>query len=309
MAPSKEAGLLVDMFKKLAATMPEEPFMQRSLYDNLQNLATEASGVTYEDVTLPNTGKQYRGPAKWAKPKDASTEHALLFMHGGGYSFGSLNSHRKMAGHFARACNAPALMVDYRMTPEHAYPAAIDDCVSAYRYLLDQGIKAGNVVVIGDSCGGGLATTVPLKAMREGLPRPGLSVALSPWTDATAATSKSLTTNAENDALSGPDSLAMLRSRYVADGAKADDPLISPVFVDEHEAKNLPPHWISAAGYDVLLDDARRMAEKLEAAGVEVVLKEHEGMQHVFEFLAGTAPEATQSVREIGDWVKGKLGS
>ncbi|KAI7280450.1 hypothetical protein KC345_g4753 [Hortaea werneckii] len=309
MAPSKESELLATVFKELAAKMPEDPYISRALYDHLQDVATEAPGVTFEDLVLPNSAKQYRGPAKWVRPANGSKRHALLFLHGGGYCFGSPNSHRKMAAHFANACNAPALMVDYRMTPEHAYPAALDDCVSAYKYLLDQGFEPQNVVVIGDSCGGGLASTVPLRAMRDGLPRPGLSVALSPWTDVTGKTSKSLETNANNDALSTPATLGMLRGRYLADGAKAEDPLISPIFAGEDEMRKLPPHWISAAGHDVLLDDGIRMAEKLKGAGVEVELKVHEGMQHVFEFLAGTAPEANQSIREIGQWVRKKTGA
>jgi len=315
MAPSKESGALKAIFTTFAAKMPQDgnPYLQRVIYDQLQNVASEAPDVTYEDISLPGyeSGEKYRGPAKWVKPHNGSKSHILLFMHGGGYSFGSLNSHRKMCAHFATSCNALALMVDYRMTPEHAYPAAIDDCVSAYKYLLDQGFKPENVVMIGDSCGGGLATTVPLKAAREGLPKPGASVALSPWTDCANATSESIKSNAQNDALSAQESIDLLAERYVdAAGASRQDPLISPIYAEEAELKRAcPPHWFSCAGHDMLLNDGTRMAKRLEKAGVEVVLKIYEGQQHVFEFMAGKAPEVDQSISEVGEWVRKKIGS
>lgn len=309
MAPSKESEYLVKTFKQIVEKGPpdNDPFKQRANYDTLQQAATEPPEITYEDVDLPGPS---RGPARWVRPLNASKKHVIVFMHGGGYSFGSLDSHRKVCAHFARACNAWALMVDYRMTPEHPYPAAINDCVAAYKWLLDQGFEAKHIVTMGDSCGGGLATAVPLKAISEDLPAPGAAVALSPWYDAVGQDSESIRTNAKNDVLSTPETLALLRERYVtAAGADPRDPFISPIYASDTELSKMPPHWISCAGHDALLNDGTRMAEKLDKAGVETVLKVHESMQHVFEFMAGRAPESTQSVKEIGEWVRKKIGS
>lgn len=291
--------------------MPEDDnaFLARVVYDQLTTIACEASDVTYEDISLPSEAGNYRGPAKWVKPLQASKDRVLLFMHGGGYNFGSLTSHRMLCAHLAKACNSLALMVDYRLTPEAPYPAALDDCVAAYKWLLDQGFRAENIVTIGDSCGGGLATTVPLKAIRDGLPRPGAAVAMSPWTDMVGQDSESLKANAQNDALSTTEGIGKLAKRYCQGGASFDDPLISPIYIDETELKKLPPHWISCAGYDLLLNDGTRMAEKLDKAGVEVVLKIHEGQQHVMEFMTSTAPESDQSIKDIGQWVRKKIGS
>ncbi|KAK5768742.1 hypothetical protein LTS12_001168 [Elasticomyces elasticus] len=310
MAPSKESELLANTWRTITAnnpTTPDNPTLERLVYDHISTASSEPTGVTYEDISIDSN---HCGPAKWVKPTKASPSHVLLFCHGGGYSFGSLDSHRKMCGHFAKACNSLALMIDYRLTPEHPAPAAVDDCVSGYRWLLDQGFEAKKIVIIGDSCGGGLATTVPLKAIRDGLPSPGAAVALSPWTDVQCETSPSLTSEPMHDVLGakGMDGMYTIRDRYCK-GSNPTDPIISPVYASDEELKTLPPHWISIAGYDMLRDDGTRMAERLQKAGVETVVKTAEGMQHVFEFMAGRAPEADASIKAIGEWVRKQIGS
>ncbi|KAH9825727.1 Steryl acetyl hydrolase [Teratosphaeria destructans] len=304
MSPSKESGALHDLFTAFTANFqPDNPFLNRAIYDVASHAAVEEPSTTYESISLPF---RTRGPAKWCRPANTSKNHVILFMHGGGYSIGSTTSHRKLAAHLAKQCNAPALMVDYRMTPEHAYPAALDDCVAAYKWLLDQGYSNKNIVVAGDSCGGGLSATVPLKLNLEGVAPPAASVALSPWYDVVCQDSESLRTNEKKDALSAPHAFADM---YVADGAKKEDPLISPIYASIDDLKRLPPTWISAAGDDGLRDDAVRFAEKLKEADVEHVLEVAEGQQHVFEFMAGKAPEADESLRKIGEWVRKKIGS
>ncbi|KAK1822293.1 hypothetical protein LTR12_003233 [Friedmanniomyces endolithicus] len=315
MAPSKESAALTTLFRTIVSQNPpddQHPAINRLVYDQVATASSEPTDLTYED--LPHDPKLGRGPALWLRPLHASPKHVLLFFHGGGYSFGSLASHRKLCGHLAKACNAYALMIDYRLTPEHPFPAALEDCVAGYRYLLDQGFEAKNIVTIGDSCGGGLATTVPLKAVREGLPAPGAVVALSPWFDVECQESPSLHISGETDALGPMEGMYVIRDRYCGKKGSAGavdprDPTISAVYAGEEELKKLPPHWISCAGDDMLRDDGTRMAERLEKAGVETVVKTHEGMQHVFEFMAGKAPEADQSVKEIGEWVRKKIGS
>ena len=301
MAPSKESQALAELFKGFAANFPPDgdPYLARCIYDQVHKVASEASGVSYEDIVADGL------PCKWIRPQGASTNHVVLFMHGGGYSFGSPNGHRKLAAHLAKACNCIALSVDYRLTPEHPYPASLDDCVAAYRWLLDQGFPATNIVTAGDSCGGSLATCVPLAAMKGGLPKPAAAVSLSPSYDLTGG-GESIKTNAKNDVLQTEEFIDMLAERYTAGAVSRTDPLVSPTFAD---LKDLPPHWISCGGYDMLRDQGVDFGEKARKAGVEVVVEVHEGQQHVMEFMAGKAPEADESIRRIGEWVRKKIGS
>ncbi|KAF2099230.1 hypothetical protein NA57DRAFT_56843 [Rhizodiscina lignyota] len=304
MAPSKESGALAELFKSFAQNFPDDGnvYKQRAIYDQVHKAASEAPGVSYEDIHIAGGI-----PCKWVRPEGASKKHAIVFMHGGGFSFGSTNGHRKLAAHLAKACNCLALSVEYRLTPEHVYPAALDDCVTAYQWLLDQGFEAKNIVTAGDSCGGGLSTTVPLAAVKRGLPKPGAAVSISPWYDLTGA-GETMTINEANDVLNTKPFVAELAKRYTKN-AKMEDPLISALFASEDELRQLPPHWISAGGYDMLLDNATRFAEKAKKAGLEVVLEIQEGQQHVMEFMAGMAPEADESLRKIGEWVRQRIGS
>ena len=301
MAPSQQSKALAELFKQFGAAFPADgdPYLSRCIYDQVHTAASEATGVLYEDVTVADR------PCLWIRPQDASTKHVVLFMHGGGFSFGSPNGHRKLAAHLAKACNCVSLSVDYRLTPEHPFPAPLDDCVAAYKWLLDQGFEAAHIVTAGDSCGGALATTVSLAVMQRGLPKPGAAVSLSPWYDLTHG-GESFTTNKDNDVINSMEFVEVIASRYVAGGTSRENPLVSPGFGD---LKDLPPHWISVAGYDMLRDQGVFVAEKAKKQGVEVVLEVHEGQQHVMELMAGKAPEADDSIRRIGEWVRKKIGS
>ena len=198
-----------------------------------------------------------------------------------------------------------SLSIDYRLTPEHPFPVPLDDCVDAYKWLLDQGYKAEHIVVAGDSCGGGLSASVPLSAVERGLPNPGAAVSLSPWYDLTGG-GESFTSNLEKDVLSTPEAVELNTVRYLAGGTSREHPLVSPIFAD---LSGLPPTWISCCGDDVLRDQGVLLAEKAKKQGVEIVLEVHEGQQHVMEFMAGKAPEATESLKRIGEWVRKKIGS
>ena len=267
--------------------------------DQVHKAAAEAPGVSYESIIAAER------PALWIVPQNASKKHVVLFMHGGGYSFGSPNGHRKLAAHLAKACNCVSLSVDYRLTPEHPFPAPVDDCVNAYKWLLDQGYDAANIVVAGDSCGGGLSTSVPLAAVERGLPNPAAAVSLSPWYDLTASEG-TMITNDQNDVLNTKEFVKVIADRFVAGGTSKEHPLVSPLFAD---LSGLCPTWISCGGYDMLCDQGERLAEKAKKQGVEIVLEVHEGQQHVMEFMAGNAPEADESLKRIGEWVRKKIGS
>lgn len=301
MAPSIESQALKELFKKLTAAFPKDgdPFLTRCVYDQVHTAAAEAPGVSYENIDAGGI------PALWITPEDASRDHVILYMHGGAFQFGSSNGHRKLASHLAKACNCVSVSADYRLTPEHPFPAGLNDCMTVYKWLLDKGYKAGNVVVAGDSCGGGLSASVPLKAIEQGLPIPGAAVSMSPWYDMNGGYD-SYTTNAENDMISAAEGMEVNADKYLAGNTTRDDPLVSPIRAD---LSGLPPTWISCPGHDILVDQGRLFAEKARNAGVEVVLEIHEGQQHVMEFMAGRAPEADESLKRIGEWVRKKIGS
>ena len=312
MAPSPESAALKSLFQTISANFPPSDsnnvWLERTLYTRVAEASIEPPDTTYTDRTTANSHVPYL----WISPTAPTTsaKHAILFLHGGGFSFGSPGgSHRKLAGHLAKACGMPAASVDYRLTPEHPHPAAVDDCVAVYSHLLnDLSIPAGNIILIGDSCGGGLASTVPLALAQRGLPQPGASVALSPWYDHTNA-GPSREYNKDNDAMTQLPFSNLLAARNAAGKTALTDPLISPIFASKEELKRaMPPHYISVAGHDTLRSDGEVMAEKLREAGVEVKLEVGEGMQHVFEFMVGRAPEADESVASIGGWVRARMG-
>lgn len=300
MAPSKESGALKELFIAIGSQFPSDgnAFLERAVYDQVHRAASEASGVSYKDGIVADR------PCLWFYPEGASQKHVLLYFHGGAYAFGSPMSHRKLTAHLAKACNCIAISIDYRLTPEVSYPVPLDDCVNAYKWLLDNGFSAEHIAFAGDSAGGSLATGVPLAATARGLPKPAASVALSPCYDLTHS-GETMKTNAEKDVLNGMEFCTKLADRYAGKASK-DDPMVSPLFAD---MKGLPPQWISCAGDDMLLDNGTRVAEKAKAAGIEVVLEIHEGQQHVMEFMAGKAPEADGSIARIGEWVRRKIGS
>lgn len=311
--PSSESTLLKSLFQSISANFPPKGttnlYLERALYDTVSQAATEPPNTTYADQqTVSSNGSAV--PYLWITPQDASPTHAILFLHGGGFSFGSPGgSHRKLAAHFANACRMPAASPAYRLTPEHSHPAALDDCIAVYHHLTTTlNIPGQNIILIGDSCGGGLASALPLALARKGLPKPGAVVSLSPWYDHTNA-GPSREYNAEKDAMTSLDFSNELAVRNTAGRTPLTDPLISPLFAGEEELRAaMPPHWISVAGDDTLRCDGEMMAEKLRGLGVEAELRVGEGMQHVFEFMAGRAPEADESVGAIGKWVRGKMG-
>ncbi|GAB7345362.1 hypothetical protein MBLNU457_3711t1 [Dothideomycetes sp. NU457] len=302
MAPSEDSQLLANLYKQISQAFPRDGNVvgSRFVYENIQQASTEASGVTFEETTVVSR------PCLWIRPSGASDEHVILFMHGGGFTSGSPQSHRKMAAHLAKACNCIALSIDYRLAPEHRFPAAIDDGVDAYKFLLDSGYKADHIVTAGDSCGGHLATSVLLCARDKGLPMPACAVAISPWYDLTHE-GPTMKSNADVNMLGTADTLRGMAHNFIeGTGAKLNDPLVSPLFAD---LTGLPPHWLSVAGYDMLKSGGDDMAAKMKKEGIEVVYEVHEGMQHVFELMAGKAPEADRSIRMIGEWVRKKIGS
>jgi monoterpene epsilon-lactone hydrolase len=236
--------------------------------------------------------------AEWISAPGATQDRVILYLHGGGYVVGSINTHRAMISRIARASDARALAIDYRLAPEHPFPAAVDDTLAAYRWLLAQGFKPNRIVIAGDSAGGGL-TLAALLAIRDAkLPMPAAAVPISPWTDL-EGTGDSVRTRAARDVMVTQDNLAQSAKQYC--GANdPKNPLVSPVHADFHE---LPPMLIHVGDAEILLDDATRVAERAKAAGVKVDLEVWDDMPHVWHVFAKILPEGQQAIDKIGKFV------
>jgi acetyl esterase/lipase len=227
----------------------------------------------------------------------------ILYLHGGGYVLGSPKSHERLVGHIAKAAGCRALNVDYRLAPEHPHPAAVTDATAAYRWLLGQGYRPEQIAISGDSAGGGLTLATLLAIKEQGLPQPAAAVPLSPWTDMECA-GESMITNAEKDLIIQKDAVGGMAGTFLGE-SDPRDPLASPVHGDY---RGLAPMYIQVGGDETLLDDSTRVAERAQAAGVEVKLDVFPEMQHVFQAAAGNMPEATDAVQRIGEYLKVKLG-
>jgi epsilon-lactone hydrolase len=223
---------------------------------------------------------------------------SLLYFHGGGYRLGSAASYRAYGSHLARACSARVLLVDYRLAPEHPFPAAVDDALRAYGWVLHDQEADGSVVISGDSAGGGLAAALALRARDEGMPPPAGVVCLSPWADLTN-TASSYTRCAETDALFSKLSADEAAGLYLQ-GADPADPLVSPLRGDWH---GLSPLLIQASECEVLADDATGLASRARTAGVDVELHMYPDMPHVWQLHYPIFPEAVQAVDQVGAFV------
>jgi len=215
---------------------------------------------------------------------------------------GSLNTHRQLAGWIAKAAGARVLLADYRLGPESPFPAAVEDAVAAYQWLLGQGVDAAGVAIAGDSAGGGL-TAATLIALRDrGLPMPAAGVLLSPWTDL-ALTGESLTSRAALDPMiAGAAGVSNMADAYLS-GADPRTPLASPLYAD---LAGLPPLLIQVGTEEVLFDDSIRFDAKARAAGVDVTLEPWNGQVHVFQSFAFMVPEAREAIARIGEFVKAR---
>jgi acetyl esterase/lipase len=241
--------------------------------------------------------------SEWLRPKDADPTKALLFLHGGGYVIGSPHTHRALAGKIAKGAGICCLLIDYRKAPEHPFPAALEDALEAYQYLLNSGIRAQNIVITGDSAGGGLAVALQVRLKQLQLPLPGCSVLLSPYLDLTV-NSKSIKYNAKNDRFL--DVFEMRRWAELYSGRYPQEhPLISPLFAD---LQGLPPVLVQASRSEVLYSDAQRFVKKARAAGVKVTFQQWTGLIHWWHMF-GTMPESRQALDKIAHYLQKQLKS
>lgn len=238
-------------------------------------------------------------PAEWMEMPGAVEDRVFLLLHGGGYNAGSPKTHRRMGADMGRATGTRVLVPDYRLAPEHPFPAGVDDAITAYQWLRDMGIPAQNIVAGGDSAGGGLALSMLLKLRHAGSDMPRAAVLLAPWTDLTVS-SQSYEGQRHLDPIITREGLREAGLWYAGGGDPAD-PMMSPLFAD---LAGLPPMLIHAGASEVMVDDSRVFAERARAAGVEVSSKIFPGMWHVFHGSGTGIPEARAAIEEIGFYVR-----
>ncbi|MGW6476900.1 alpha/beta hydrolase [Streptomyces sp. NPDC055059] len=272
----------------------------RDIVDSNHKASTEPEGVTYAEVDADGV------PALWAIPQDADPDKALLHFHFGGSVTASMHSDRKAAGHIAKAAGARSLVVDFRLAPEHPYPAQLDDAETAYRWLLSQGYEPHNIGSTGHSIGGTLAVMLPLRLLAKGEATPGAIVSVSPWADLTLENA-SVDENGDNDKMLSRGTLELFRGAWLQDPAvDFTNPRIS---IAKADLTGLPPTAVHYGEYETLADDGAELGRRL--ADFKITSEVHplpEG-QHSFVLGAGRVPEVDRAIQQMGQWLRQHLGN
>jgi monoterpene epsilon-lactone hydrolase len=242
-------------------------------------------------------------PAHWLDAPGTDAGRVLIFLHGGGFEFGSVRSDGELAARLGRAAGMRVLFPEYRLAPEHHFPAAIDDVIAAYRWLrTDQRLSASSIAVAGDSAGGGLAVGLLVATRDAADALPAAAALMSPTVDLTSS-GASMTERVDQDPISTPAMLRQFAADYLA-GADPRTPLASPLFAS---LAGLPPLLVLVGTADLLLSDSERLAAAADQAGVDVTLEIGEGLPHVYPLMLGT-PEAAEATEEIGKFLRARLG-
>jgi epsilon-lactone hydrolase len=278
--------------------------MRKEFEDGAKKFGAIPAGIVVSPVEIPGLPEGLS--AEWIHPagspdSPSASDKAIFYTHGGGYVSGNCVDHRMHVAKFVNAAGVGALLYDYRLAPEHPFPAVMEDTLTAYRWLMDQGVAPANTIIVGESAGGGLCLASLLAIRDSGLPLPAAGLALSPWTDLKRS-GKSYKTNAMRD-ISTLGSWDVWGDYYVGDNDPSN-PWISPLYGDLH---GLPPVLIEVGDHEILLDDSVSFAQKAKDAGVDVTLHVWEGMVHCFPILAPMFPEATAAWEEIIAYIKLKL--
>jgi len=282
---------------KLAAHPRSDDYRQRRRDLDARGLAYKLPG---DVVVEPVTANGIR--AEWTATPGAQRDAALLYLHGGGYVIGSLDSHRHLAAEAGRAADIWTLALDYRLAPEHPFPAAAEDALAGYRYLLACGIKPGRIAIAGDSAGGGLVVAAMLAVRDAGLEQPGCGWCISPWVDMEAS-GGSMASKADVDPTVQKAGILDMAKLYL-NGANPRSPLAAPIYADLH---GLAPLMIQVGAAETLLDDALRLAAIAGAADVWVDLQIWPQMIHVWHLFHPELEMGRQAIRAGGYFVKAQV--
>jgi acetyl esterase/lipase len=272
---------------------PAGPEERRQRLDEFGRALGAPDDARLEPITIGDV------PAEWSTTPEADARRAVLYLHGGGYMAGSIVSHRYVAVEIGRAAEACTLALEYRLAPEHPYPAQLDDALAAYQYLRDQGLAPGAIAIGGDSAGSNLALSLLLALHERGLPLPACGWLISPWTDLTASGATMQSKASADPMISQPYLLEL--GRAFAGGKASADPRISPQFAD---LAGLPPLLIQVGSDETLLDDAVGLAGRAGAAGVVVTLEIWPEMIHAFPMFFPRVAASRQATQRAGAFMR-----
>lgn len=291
--PSDEAKRFWEMLRALPKDDAPSIAQRRQGDAHAEDLTQEPDGIVF--------GSAPDVDGIWAVPHGGRAGAAILYFYGGGYVLGAPISRRKTAGHVARAAAARALIPRYRLAPEHPFPAAIEDGVAAFLWLVANGTDPARTVIMGDSAGGGLAVATTLALRERGLPLPAGVITISLWGDMTCS-GGTMDSRAWTDMSCSREGLLELAGHYLA-GADPRHPLASPVFAD---FTGMPPLLCIVGGDERLTDDSVRVVCAAGQAGTDATLFVAPWMQHVYPIFAGAFPEANSAIRLMGDWIRAR---
>ncbi|WP_343243931.1 alpha/beta hydrolase [Streptomyces sp. SID13726] len=293
---SPEAIAFADWMAQLAVPESEVDAL-RTRVESVHLKAREPEGVTYKEVDAGGV------LGIWCEPVGANTDYVLLHGHSGGSVLSSAFVDRKVGGHIAKAAGAPVLVLDFRRSPEHKYPAQLDDMESAFNWLLSEGYAAGNIISIGHSIGGFLAVALALRLRDKKQPLPGAIVSISPWCDLEIA-SKTMETNAETDKMLSREILQFFRESWLGGtGIEFTDARIN---LNRADLSGLPPTLVSWGTYEVLAGEDEEFAARVSNAGIDTATVVVHGGQHSYVLGAGRVPEADAAIAQIGAWIRDK---
>lgn len=292
---SKGMERVIELLKKFQK-MTEETTVE-STRKGLEQLAVMSKipdDISCEPVKINSI------EGEWITAPGVKQDKVLLYLHGGAFVAGSIDTHRDLISRISRAGNIKVLAINYRLAPEHPFPASLMDAFNSYQWLIsEKDFNPKNIIIGGDSAGGTLTLSVLIKIRNEDQPLPKAAFCISPATDMTGS-GESYTTKADVDPFLTPELGDLVSDNYLKD-VDPKNPLVSTLFADLHR---LPPIYIQVGTSEILLDDSKKIAEKLEASGVDVELEIWEDMIHVFAAFASFAPESREAIEKIGDFIK-----
>ena len=271
----------------------------REEYDRAVEIFPLPDSVSLEAGTLGGV------PGEWLRPEGADPTRALLYFHGGGYVLGSTRSHRHMVAALAAGAGVHAFSADYRLAPEHPFPAAVEDGTAAWKGLLDRGIDPARAVVGGDSAGGGLTVAALVKARGDGLPMPAGGLCISPWTDMTLEAG-SYAAKAESDPMVKKDQIERWTGVYLGADTDRRHPWASPLYAN---LEGLPPLLVQVGSEEVLLDDSVSLAEAARRAGIDARLTIAEEMIHVWHWFDRLLDRAQEGIDEAAAFIRARTGA
>lgn len=267
----------------------------RGRLKKLTDMAPVPRGVKYESVSCDGV------PAEWATPDNLQHPGVVLFLHGGAYVAGSIETHRAMVGRIAKASRTKCLSIEYGLAPERPFPHGINDAVKAYHWLINKGYDHKKIVICGDSAGGGLTVATLVKLRDEGAPQPAAGVAMSPWLDLLCLGDSGIKLAKEDPMLTRESGLIYAKLYGTEHDLK--HPHISPLYTDP---KGLPPLLIQVSSSEILLDDTTRFEKKAREAGVHIEVEYWPKMVHVWQAFSPYLPEAKRALNKMGAFIEKK---